>query len=101
MNNFHPRDIFSILHVLPSFALIFLAPGYCVGRMSNVLRFRQRGAAEQWLLSMGISIVVMPITLNLLSRWFPLSVTIRLCLIHAGIALGDSLQPSQRRRFSL
>ncbi len=72
MTNYTLVDIFGILRVLPFFALIFLAPGYCLGRVSNVLRFRQRGAAEQWLLSMGISIVVMPITLNLLSRWFSL-----------------------------
>src|SRR6202020_2629472 len=76
MANFTAEDIFSILRVTPFFALIFLAPGYCLGRVSNVLGFRQRGAAEQWLLSTGISIVVMPITLNFLSRWFPLGVTV-------------------------
>ena len=101
MTNFTLLDIFGILHVLPFFALIFLAPGYCVGRMSNVLRFRQRGAAEQWLLSMGISIVVMPITLNLLSRWFPLIVTVRLCWLLAGIAVGDLLMRWRRNRFSV
>ncbi len=101
MNNFTLLDIFGILRVLPFFALIFVAPGYCLGRVSNVLGFRQRGAAEQWLLSMGISIVVMPITLNLLSRWFSLSVTVPLCWLLAGIAAGDLLAHWQRNRFSI
>jgi hypothetical protein len=101
MTNFTLVDVFGILRVLPFFALIFLAPGYCLGRVSNVLRFRQRGAAEQWLLSMGISIVIMPITLNLLSRWFPLSVTVRLCWLLAGIAVGDLLMRWRRNRFSV
>jgi len=101
MANFTVEDIFGILHVLPFFALIFLAPGYCLGRVSNVLGFRQRGAAEQWLLSMGISIVVVPITLNLLSRWFSLSVTVPLCWLLAGIALGDLLVRWRRNRFSI
>jgi hypothetical protein len=94
-------DIFGILRVLPFFALIFLAPGYCLGRVSNVLKFRQRGAAEQWLLSMGISIVVMPIALNLLSRCFSLSVTVPLCWVLAGIGLGDLLVRWRRNRFSI
>jgi hypothetical protein len=101
MANFTAEDIFGILRVMPFFALIFLAPGYCLGRLSNVLGFRQRGAAEQWLLSMGISIVVMPITLNLLSRWFPLGVTVPLCWLLAGIALGDLLLRWRRKRFSI
>jgi hypothetical protein len=101
MANFALEDIFGILRVLPFFALIFLAPGYCLGRVSNVLGFRQRGAAEQWLLSMGISVVVMPITLNLLSRWFPLGVTVPLCWLLAGIALGDLLVRWRRNRFSI
>jgi hypothetical protein len=101
MANFTLDDVFGILRVLPFFALIFLAPGYCLGRVSNVLGFRQRGAAEQWLLSMGISIVVVPITLNLLSRWFPLSVTVPLCWLLAGLALGDLLVRWRRNRFPI
>jgi hypothetical protein len=101
MTNFTLLDIFGILRVLPFFGLIFLAPGYCLGRVSNVLGFRQRGAAEQWLLSMGISIVVMPIALNLLSRWFPLSVTVPLCWLLAGIAVGGLLVRWRRNRFSI
>jgi hypothetical protein len=101
MTNFTLVDIFGILRVLPFFALIFLAPGYCLGRVSNVLRFRQRGAAEQWLLSMGISIVVMPITLNLLSRWFPLAVTTRLCWLLFGYAAGNLFGRWRRNRFSI
>jgi len=101
MANFTLLDIFGILRVLPFFALIFLAPGYCLGRVSNVLGFRQRGAAEQWLLSMGISIVVMPITLNLLSRWFSLRVTVPLCSLLVGIAVGDLLVRWRRNRFSI
>ena len=101
MTNFTLLDILGILRVLPFFALIFLAPGYCLGRASNVLRFRQRGTAEQWLFSMGISIVVMPITLNLLSRWFSLRVTVPLCWLLAGIAAGDLLVRWWRNRFSI
>jgi hypothetical protein len=101
MTNFTLLDIFGILRVLPFFGLIFLTPGYCLGRVSNVLGFRQRGAAEQWLLSMGISIVVMPIALNLLSRWFPLSVTVPLCWLLAGIAVGGLLVRWRRNRFSI
>jgi hypothetical protein len=101
MTNFTLLDIFGILRVLPFFALIFLAPGYCLGRVSNVLGFRQRGAAEQWLLSMGISIVVMPIALNLSSRWFSLNVTVTLCWILAIIATGDLFLRWRRRGFSV
>jgi hypothetical protein len=101
MTNFTMLDIFGILHVLPFFALIFLAPGYCLGRVSNVLGFRQRGAAEQWLLSMGISIVVMPIAINLLSRWFSLNVTVTLCWIVAIIATGDLFLRWRRPGFSV
>jgi len=101
MTNFTLLDIFGILHVLPFFALIFLAPGYCLGRVSNVLGFRQRGAAEQWLLSMGISIVVMPIALNLLSRWFSLSVTVPLCWLLTVVAAGDLFLRWRRSRFSI
>jgi hypothetical protein len=101
MTNFTLLDISGILRVLPFFALIFLAPGYCLGRVSNVLGFRQRGAAEQWLLSMGISIVVMPIALNLLSRWFSLHVTVTLCWILAILAAGDLFLRWRRRGFSL
>src|SRR3979411_397716 len=101
MTNFTLLDIFGILRVLPFFALIFLAPGYCLGRVSNVLKFRQRGAAEQWLLSMGISIVVMPIAINLLSRWFSLNVTVTLCWIVAIIAAGDLFLRWRRRGFSV
>src|ERR1700688_1374061 len=101
MTNFTFVDIFGILRVLPFFALIFLAPGYCISRAANVLGFRRRGAAEQWLLSMGISVVVMPITLNLLSRWFSLSVTIPLCWLLSGIAAGDLLVRWWRNRFSI
>jgi hypothetical protein len=101
MTNFTLLDIFGILRALPFFALIFLAPGYCLGRLSNVLGFRQRGAAEQWLLSLGISIVVMPIALNLLSRWFSLNVTIPLCWLLAVIAIGDLLLRWRRNRFSI
>ena len=100
MTNFTLVDIFGTLRVLPFFALIFLAPGYCMGRWSNVLGFRQRGAAEQWLLSMGISIVVMPIALNLLSRWFSLRVTVPLCWLLAAIAAADLFLRWQRKRFS-
>jgi hypothetical protein len=89
--NFTLLDVLGTLHALPFFALLFLAPGYCLGRASNVLRFRRRGAAEQWLLSMGISIVVMPIALNLLSRGFPLRITIAFCWLLAIIAVGDLL----------
>jgi hypothetical protein len=101
MANFTLLDIFGILRALPFFALIFLAPGYCVGRISNVLGFRQRSAAEQWLLSMGLSIAVTPITLNLLSRWFPLAVTIPLCWLVAIVAAGDLFMRWQRNRFSI
>jgi hypothetical protein len=101
MTNFTLLDMFGILRVLPFFALIFLAPGYCLGRVSNVLGFRQRGAAEQWLLSMGISIVVMPIALNLLSRWFSLNVTVTLCWILAIIATGDLFLRWRRSGFSV
>jgi hypothetical protein len=101
MTNFTFVDIFGILRVLPFFALIFLAPGYCLGRVSNVLGFRERGAAEQWLFSMGISLVVMPITLNLLSRWLSLSVTVPMCWLLAGIAAGDLLIRWWRNRFSI
>jgi hypothetical protein len=101
MTNFTLLDIFGILRALPFFALIFLAPGYCLGRVSNVLGFRQRGAAEQWLLSMGISIVVMPITLNLLSRWFSLRVTVSLCWLLAVVAAADLLMRWRRNRFSI
>jgi hypothetical protein len=90
--NFTLLDIFGTLRVLPFFALIFLAPGYCVGRVSNVLDFRRRSAAEQWLWSMGISIVVAPIILNLLSRWLPLHVTIALCWFLVAAAAGDLLR---------
>jgi hypothetical protein len=89
--NFTLLDIFGILRVLPLFALTFLAPGYCVGRLSNVLDFRQRGPAEQWLWSMGISIVIAPVFLNLLSRWFALPVTITLCWLIVAIAAADLL----------
>jgi hypothetical protein len=101
MTNFTLVDIFGILRVLPFFALIFLAPGYCLGRVSNVLTFRQRGTAEQWLLSMGISIIVMPIALNLLSRWFSLRVTVPLCWLLAGVAIGDLLVRWRRNKFSI
>src|SRR5258708_27428817 len=101
MTNFTFVDIFGILRVLPFFALIFLAPGYCLGRVSNVLGFRERGAAEQWLFSVGISLVVMPITLNLLSRWLSLRVTVPMCWLLAGIATGDLLVPWRRDRFSI
>jgi hypothetical protein len=98
--NFTLLDIFGTLRALPFFALLFLAPGYCLGRVSNVLAFRQRGAAEQWLLSMGLSIVVMPIALNLLSRWLPLHITIALCWLLAVIAGGDLLLRWRRNGFS-
>jgi hypothetical protein len=101
MTNFTFVDIFGILRVLPFFALIFLAPGYCIGSAASVLGFRRRGAAEQWLLSMGISIVVMPITLNLLSRWLSLSVTVPMCWLLAGIAAGDLLVRWWRNKFSI
>jgi hypothetical protein len=101
MANFTLLDIFGILRVLPFFALIFLAPGYCLGRITNVLRFRQRSSAEQWLLSMGLSIVVTPITLNLLSRWFPLAVTIPLCWFLAIVAIGDLLVRWKRNKFAI
>jgi hypothetical protein len=101
MANFTLLDIFGILRVLPFFALIFLAPGYCLGSISNVLGFRQRSAAEQWLLSIGLSIVVTPITLNLLSRWFPLAVTVPLCWLFAVVAIGDLLVRWQRSKFSI
>src|SRR5258708_2707090 len=101
MTNFTLLDIVGILRVLPFFALIFLAPGYCLGRASNVLGFRQRGAAEQWLFSMGLSIVVMPITLNLLSRWLSLRVTVPLCWLLAVIAAGDLFLRWRRNRFSI
>jgi hypothetical protein len=101
MTNFTLLDIFGTLRALPFFALIFLAPGYCLGRASNVLGFRRRGAAEQWLLSMGLSIVVMPITLNLLSRWFSLRVTVPLCWLLAVIAAADLLARWRRNRFSI
>jgi hypothetical protein len=87
--NFTLLDVFGTLRALPFFALIFLAPGYCVGRVSDVLKFRQRSATEQWLWSMGISIVVAPIALNLLSRWFALHVTIALCWLLVVVAAGD------------
>ena len=101
MVNFTLVDIFGILHVLPFFALLFLAPGYCLGSMSNVLGFRQRGAAEQWLLSMGLSIVTMPIALNLLSRWFPLRVTVPLCWLFVGVAVGNLLFRWRRNGFPI
>src|ERR1700722_17738555 len=101
MANFTLLDIFGILRVLPFFALIFLAPGYCLGSISNVLGFRQRSAAEQWLLSIGLSIVVTPITLNLLSRWFPLAVTVPLCWLFAVVAISDLLVRWQRSKFSI
>src|SRR5258708_21617756 len=101
MTNFTLLDIFGILRVLPFFALIFLAPGYCFGRASNVLGFRQRGAAEQWLFSMGLSIVVTPITLNLLSRWLSLRITVALGRLLAVIAAGDLLLRWRRNRFSI
>jgi hypothetical protein len=99
--NFTWQDIFGILRVLPFFALIFLAPGYCVGRISNVLEFQRRGPAEQWLLSMGISIVTMPIVLNLLSRWFTLHVTIAFCWLLAVAAAVDLLRRWQHSGFRI
>ena len=101
MPNFTWQDIFGILRVLPFFALIFLAPGYCVGRISNVLEFRRRGPAEQWLWSMSISLVVVPIALNLISRWFPLSITVPLCWLIALVAAGDLLLRWRRNGFHL
>src|SRR5436309_11027704 len=101
MTNFTLVDIFGILRVLPFFALIFLAPGYCLGRVSNVLEFRRRGAAEKWLLSMGLSIVITPITFNLLSRWFPLSITVPLYWLSAAIAAIDLFIRWQRSQFSV
>ena len=91
MPNFTLLDVLGTLHALPFFALLFLAPGYCLGRASNVLRFRRRSPAEQWLLSMGLSIVVVPIALNLLSRGFPLRITVAFCWLLAIIAVGDLL----------
>jgi hypothetical protein len=99
--NFTLLDIFGILRVLPFFGLIFLAPGYCVGRVSNLLGFRQRSPAEQWLWSMGISIVVTPILLNLLSRWCSLHVTIALSWLLAAAAAGDLLWRWRRSGFPI
>ncbi len=101
MANFTLLDIFGTLRALPFFALLFLAPGYCLGRVSNVLGFRRRGAAEQWLLSMGLSIVVMPIALNLLSRWLPLHITVALCWLLAIVACGDLLLRWRRNGFPI
>jgi len=97
--NFTLLDIFGTLRVLPFFAMVFIAPGYCVGRISNVLDFRRRSPAEQWLWSMGISIVVAPITLNLLSRWLALSITIALCWLFVIVAVGDLLARLRRSNF--
>jgi hypothetical protein len=99
--NFTLLDIFGILRVLPFFALLFLAPGYCIGRASNVLDFRRRSSTEQWLWSMGISIVVTPILLNLLSRWFALPITIALCWLLAAAATVDLLRRWQRKGFPI
>ena len=99
MANFTLLDIFGILRALPFFALIFLAPGYCVGRLSNVLNFRRCSPTEQWLWSMGISTVISPILLNLLSRWFPLPITLALCWLFAVIAAGDLFLRWRRNGF--
>jgi len=99
--NFTLLDISGIIRVLPFFALIFLGPGYCVGRVSNVLDFRRRSPAGQWLWSMGISIVVAPILLNLLSRWLSIHVTIALCWLLAAAAAGDLLWRWRRNSFAV
>ena len=101
MANFTLLDISGIIRVLPFFALIFLGPGYCVGRVSNVLDFRRRSPAGQWLWSMGISIVVAPILLNLLSRWLSIHVTIALCWLLAAAAAGDLLWRWRRNSFAV
>ena len=101
MTNFTLVDISGTLRVLPFFALIFLAPGYCLGRASNVLGFRHRGAAEQWLWSMGISIVVVPIAFSLLGRWFTLYVTLALCCFLAIVAVGLLLLQWKQNRFPI
>src|SRR5580704_8357378 len=83
LSSFTVTDVEGCLVGTVAFALVFLAPGYVAGWMTDLLGFRRRTLAERMVWSVPLSFGLTIATV-LLGRYFSLLVV---CWLTAGLAL--------------
>jgi hypothetical protein len=91
-------DILGCLRCVASFALLLLAPGYCLAWASNLLGFRRRPTREQLAWAVALSFAVAPIVSVMLGKYASLSVVCWLAALcgATSIALAATNLQSQR-----
>jgi hypothetical protein len=92
MHSFTANDLAGTTLATLAFALFLLPPGYLLGWASNLLGFRQRGAAERLLISLVLSVATVPVLAVLAARLLtlPAAIAIFVALALAALALAAS-----------
>jgi hypothetical protein len=71
-------DLLAILQAFAIFPLVAIAPGYALGWLTNVLRFRHRTPEFRLVASVPLSLAVAPIVSFTIGRWFSLDAVLAL-----------------------
>jgi len=98
--NFMLLDLWRTALAFSLYPLFFLAPGYVAGWLTNTLDFRQRSAVTRVLLSLTLSISLMPILTYLLARWLPFSAVWVFYGLVWTAAIGIALRDLRRQGFA-
>ena len=83
MQSFTMTDTMGTLAATVLLGLFLLPPGFLLGYASNVLAFRQRSASERLLISLALSMAVVPVISVLLVRVAGMTVALALFLLAA------------------
>ena len=96
-SNFTAQDVRQTLCAVLALGATLLPVGFLSGWCSNVLGFRQSSRTMQALLSVVLSIAILPAAINLLGHWISLRILGLLCLSLAVICVVILARDKTRR----
>jgi hypothetical protein len=84
-------DVFGCLRGVFAFFLVLVAPGHCVGWITNLFGFRKRGAVQQATWSVALSFALTPIAAVMLGKYCPAAVAWWLAMACVAVTIGTNI----------
>ena len=94
-------DLWAIPAAFLIFSVVAFFPGYGLGWLTNVLRFRQRTAAFRLAASAPLALAAGPILAFTVGRWFSLNAVLGIYALLTGYALYLGIRDIRRGSFRL
>ncbi|MDR3762542.1 MAG: hypothetical protein P4M01_00450 [Acidobacteriota bacterium] len=88
MHGYTLVDLQATLEAALLYCLFLLPPGFLLGYAANALGFRSRSAEERALISLVLSLSIVPVAAELLARASSLAVAVAIFLLAAAVAAG-------------